>query len=59
MPKVNEVEVKVSDRYQYYWCDDCLAKVPDFVIDTKRVVDDDEITTCDGCGKELDDNATA
>ena len=60
MPEVTEVEVKVDENYIYTYCNICFPQIPDFIIDTKRVVKiSDPDAKCDGCGKVLVDNAEA
>lgn len=58
MSKVNEVEVKLDQNYVYYYCVPCSESLPAFVVDTIRVVDAEEVTVCDGCGKEISDAET-
>jgi predicted RNA-binding Zn-ribbon protein involved in translation (DUF1610 family) len=58
MPKVNEVEVNLDKNYVYYYCNSCSEALPGFVIDTTRIVESDDTTVCDGCGKEINDDAT-
>lgn len=57
VPKATEVEVKVDENYVYSYCDSCVEKLPDFIVDTKRVVDvNDPDLKCDGCGKVMVDS---
>lgn len=57
MPEVNEVEVKVDNDYIYLYCDECIVRIPEFMIDTKRKITDNSGAPikCDGCGKEIED----
>jgi hypothetical protein len=56
VPKINEVEIKVDQNYIYIYCDSCSEQLPDFIVDTRRVVDAVDNVVCDGCSKEITDN---
>lgn len=54
MAQINQVEFNIQPAFDYFYCDDCLSQIPDWLIKDSQIVEGlvDGIPGCENCGKE-------